>query len=492
MTNWFSLSLRALLFAVLTFLTGQSALAQPDAAFVIDGNDPRQVMDGFGVQIFVMGYFVDFKGLTYPEFVPELKDRFKFRYVRVIVNPEDGEFVNDNANPNVYDWMALSNGFAGMRDRFGVSVFERLKFLKDAGLEPIPTPNFWPPWMLTPNSDPGNRARFIDGNLPGIYEEIAEYWTAFAIYARDIHGLTFDYFSMQNEPEFEIHTEFTPEQLRLATTAAGQGLAAAGFDTRFIGPDNSSAQESAAFADATFGFGSYTQYLSRVAYHAYDNGALTNNNPLVVGDLANANLISLSQNASIQNTGLRLWMLEFVPNGIVDYRDTLDFGIAYAKHVHNNLTLANASATFIWNVGGSDTDLFVGKASSAIAYRPYAHCFAQYSAYIPVNSRRLGVQASGSTDVSLSAFADDETVTAVMINEAFAARQVQIHPADLGVLGYLTRIETSAVHQAEVVDAFLPDSGPFTLTLPARSVTTLTGSHSVTAPSAVPEWTRYR
>lgn len=488
MQRFFSSNLIAGLIVVLLPL---SSPAQTHVTVQIDGSNTHQVMDGFGIQLYALGGFVNFHGVQYSEFVPDMVNRFNYRYARIIIDPQNKESINDNASPANYNWGYFNPVFAASKDRWGVSIFERFKLMQDYGLEPIPTPNFWPVWMLTSNSDPANRIRYFDGSIPNIYQEVGEFWAAFCIYARNNHNLVFKLISMQNEPDTAGHTAFSAEEIRLATIATGDRLRSEGFTTEFVSPDTGKASLTSNYADATFNSDPYLNYTKTVSYHAYDNGSLNSTDIFNVANLGNLSLTNMFNNASISQSNKPLWMLEWVPNGVLTLINTHDYAIARAKHVHNNFTLANAAAYFIWNIGGNDTDIFTGKTGSTINYRPYTYACGQYSKYIPAGSKRLNCMTSGTGQVSVSAFADTNQFTAVLINEDLLSRTVRLDLNNLPPVKSVTQIETSLTRKMDTVGTLTPTNNRIVATLPGRSVTTLVGSLSAN-PASVDGWKGYR
>jgi len=107
------------------------------------------------------------------------------------------EVVNDDADPFHYNWAGGPDSFNA---QFAVADrdFRTARTLQDAGIEMLVNPFSAAQWMCTWN-DPGWA---FDSTIPGIYDELAEYWAAFLMYAQNNHGVTFQYASVHHEPEF--------------------------------------------------------------------------------------------------------------------------------------------------------------------------------------------------------------------------------------------------------------------------------------------------
>ena len=451
-----------------------------NAYVIIDGSVEHQTMDGWGINHFIEW---DWEGpdKRYPihesNVMKQIKTDLSIDYVHVY----QGGFYeeeNDDNDPFNYNWRNYNSYFQKHR-----IVFERLKHMQEAGISfVLKGGNQKPAWMVDTDGD-------FDSSIPKVFDELSEYWTAFMIYAKDNYDLSVPYIVIQQEPSWHINCNFSATELRDAIKAVGTRLRKEGFSTMILAPDDSNAESSLKMCQTILLDDAARNYISNIAYHGYD-GTSHVNGP----DSAVPNFKKLANDTIVKNSGLSIWMTEWVlwyNKRMRDYVDTLTFALDFAKMVYNSQVYANASNFVIWSTTydwGYDKDgngimenegIFgPGVTDGKLNLKKYGHTLSQYTKYIPPGSKRIDASLSGASNVFATAYKNMKTgiFTIVFINKNASTINLNVDVKDIPGLTNLKVIRTSSTeNSAELGTIALSDSS-FTTALRDSSVTTFTGN----------------
>ena len=175
------------------------------------------------------------------------------------------------------------------------------------------------------------------------------------------------------------------------------------------------------------------------------------------------------------------WMSEWAPSSVEDgWNEAWDSGkgtdgIAVAERIHDTLALADSSAFIFWlgsSRGGTAALMQIDDANDAYRVSSRLWAFAAYSRFIRPGAVRIGVD-SEIEGLKVSAYRNaDGTEVVEILNTSTDAVTTSIdmlHPT-----AYLT----DSTHNLEKAPRIVSKHGPHTrLTLPPRSLTTLTSKH---------------
>jgi glucuronoarabinoxylan endo-1,4-beta-xylanase len=299
--------------------------------------------------------------------------------------------------------------------------------------------------------------KYVNGSF--VYNDFATYWrSAFNSYAS--LGLTLDYSSVQNEPDYD-----TPlwETCRLRQREeVYNGKLIAGYNTcldkvyeqlssstKFVGPEATGV-----------GFNKVQDFvdtldqskLSVIAYHLYNGG-----------DTANPDSYSANMQAiAAKYPAKTIWQTEF--------DQVSPFKTAWL--MHNCIVDGRASAYFHWKAIWMAPDtraLIAVNSGSGYSVNKYYYYFKQFSKFISAGYKRIAA-SSGLSSVKMSAYMNPAgtQMTVVLINTGSSAASMSLDFSGLS-------ISSSAIYRTSSSENFV-SAGPLgsgnTVTLPAQSVST--------------------
>jgi O-glycosyl hydrolase len=234
----------------------QNSASVSDMTFKIDGNQRFQKMDGFGVNI-SPSWWLDGEYCGTDVLKPaidKLCDELGVTIFRVVIEEIDWETVNDNNDPNVFNWTYYDSIFTTKRFQ---GIWNSLQYLNQKGI----TKNLILSFMGAPpaskplehlesqNSWMGDTTHIIS---PGKEDELVETIAAFLYYARHKANIQFALVSPINEtdiisltkskehpngivegPNMSDAIQFTRVITKLAKKLDAIGMS----DIRFVAPD---------------------------------------------------------------------------------------------------------------------------------------------------------------------------------------------------------------------------------------------------------------
>lgn len=159
------------------------------------------------------------------------------------------------------------------RDQPGTRIrreFELMRRLKDKGIPFVASVWRLPEWVLADRGakGPNDLQRVID---PAMFDDLIESLTTYILYARDFYGVEPDLFSF-NEPDLGIRILFTPEEHRDAVKRIGARFAAKGIRTKMLLGDTSHARGTHEYVLPAARDPEALQYAGAIAFHSW-NGA---------------------------------------------------------------------------------------------------------------------------------------------------------------------------------------------------------------------------
>ena len=164
------------------------------------------------------------------------------------------------------------------------------------------------------------------------------------------------------------------------------------------------------------------------------------------------------------------------------YDATMTSGLKWAKKFHRFLCEANTGA-IVWWAGaipdGGTTEGLINIEKNRVDYEVTKRCevFGNFSRYIPVGSKRISAQYDFEQGYMVSGYKyGDNGYTVVAINPADHEVVISLALESAQVSGALQGYVTDDTRKWEPVEAVQPADGVYTLTLPARSVVSYTGT----------------
>lgn len=282
-------------------------------------------------------------------------------------------------------------------------------------------------------------------------------------------GVPLKTLSAQNEPDYTATWEsclWTPATLTtFIRDHLGPALVSRGVSTRVLAPETIGWTSFASYADAILADATARSYVSHLATHHYSGS------PFAYPAAASA--------------GKRFWQTE-VSDGAVTSDPTIDSGLRVANLIHDFLATAEGNAWHYWWLQQDADTADTGSLTENGVLAKRAWTLANWSRFVRPGQSR--VQAYGSTDtVRVTAFVSPTTrrFTVVAVNADATARTVPLAIAGATVPS-LTPWETSASRSLEPLAALAPAAdGSFSLSLPARSVTTFVSEALNRAPQSL-------
>jgi O-glycosyl hydrolase len=365
------------------------------------------------------------------EILDSLYRSLRLNRVRLATETSEIETVNDNDDPahtnlSAFDFSSRKN------DAF----FDVVRDLRPRGV------NEW--WM-----SPIGVASWMKDASPAEYVELA---MAINRRWRD-NGLELPYYSIANEPTGQGLPFSDGDYLRHAVVLLGRALAAEGFKTKIVIPDDINPVSAAALARAVLSDTEARQYVGALAFHLYGE-------PLG----SSAEIAALSS-----QYGIPLWMSEFyVPDRI-----------QWATIVHSLLSDFNVSAVdYLAGFLGAthDDPSLVQLLHNDNQYLGYQmageyYAFGNFTRYVRPGAVRVGA-ASSSPAILVSAFTQNGKLTIVATNQEDADVVAQI---DIGAPSGspFSAVRTSDTEGLSPLAPFTASGTSLTVPLKGRSITTL-------------------
>jgi glucuronoarabinoxylan endo-1,4-beta-xylanase len=386
-----------------------------------DSSQQYQAMEGFGGFGAQMEYWGN-GPFTSPAFVNTLMNDLGLTILRDNI-PSNFEITNDNNDPAVTDLNAYNiNTATPGHDGKLADHLQYLIDIKNAGLQKLIVSVWTPaPWMkynnkvgngtTNQNSAPAytnNPDANTNQLKTDMYEEFAEYCTAYIKIIKQRTGLDVYALSIQNEPRFSqfyASCVYNGAALRDVIKVVGQRLEAEGLSTKIFIPEDvgwfdgikSLVEPVLADADAR-------KYVDIVAVHGYANDGV---NP------GSADALTWQ---AMYNWGaaynIPLWMTE-----TSGYANTQDGAIDLSKAMYIALKYGNATAWLFWSISTTTLDAYSLMNSAGIKSKRY-YASKNFYRYIRPGAKRFEINSPDTDKLLPLAFnhSGDQSTTLVIIN----------------------------------------------------------------------------
>jgi hypothetical protein len=361
------------------------------ASASVDFSATHQTMEGNGAAVISWAGHDQVPEYADAAFYDKLVNDLGATAVRVPVWP-NFESVNDNNDPNVFNWAA----FDSQQLAYTMSFFQRMK---ERGVSTFLMSVWTPPyWMKT------NLSLQSGGHLrPDMREEFAEYLAAVVIAGKRDFGIDVTAVSMQNEQFFNEWYEsalLDDIGLRETVLAVQKKFKAEGLTTKVLANED------------VGGTGSANRW------KFFNNPLLADpqvdrTNLLIGSHTAGAPAMA-EQAAQLAGSGVNLWYTEVSgrPNNLWD-------ALMGAAEASDAFTKANASAYFYWQFSdgpNSLTSSLMNRGNSTIKYEMMKHIYK----YIRPGMQRV-TSTTSDANLHMGAYKDPnngaQTITMVNMNQ---------------------------------------------------------------------------
>ncbi len=402
---------------------------------------------------------------------------------RVRTSYRDLEPVNDNADPNTFNWSAFlfSGSLVGAQGALSARLEPAIDFIKLSqpfGLVthfPMTSLEWDADWLHTPG------ARQI---APGMEPEVAEMLAAVAKRYAD-EGLPLPYLSVANEPDWGSGLErvLTTAQMVQIVKLAGARMRSLGLDTKLVISESYTLDMALAYAQAVLADPDARPYLGAIAYHGY--GVYGSAKAILetsgIGAPLDAEIAMRRQIRDLAASyGLPIWETE--TSASIDDLGAFRAGLARVNHLHDELTLADVSAFDQMNLFFIDRPNLEGNlvnvtfggdgALASFEAAPVGILMSHWARYARPGAVRVGATTTDPM-VRASAFeAPGNQLVVVLINNRAdeVALQVDVADATLGAAGQ--QIQTTDTTDRDPRALTPANASGFVATLPGESVTT--------------------
>jgi glucuronoarabinoxylan endo-1,4-beta-xylanase len=239
----------------------------------------------------------------------------------------------------------------------------------------------------------------------------------------------------------------------------GPTLAAQGVNVPVMAPETQGWDQFAKFADPLIADAATVGMLGPIATHDYGGAPLSY--------------------APAPAAGKVIWQTEVSDDKIVKtFDNTIESGLRVAQMIHDNLVQGNVSAWhYWWLMPRSDSGGGNGALAQNNALLPRAWALGNWSRFVRPGFVRVAVTPQPQNEVYLSAFVDPAAgrIVVVAINHGHGDQTQEVTVSG-GTVGELTPWLTAAGMNLVARAAVPVADGAFSVTLPARSVTSLVGT----------------
>ncbi len=294
------------------------------------------------------------------------------------------------------------------------------------------------PIKLEPWMNASTVSQYVDWSMG-----IIRYWRT--------QGVELTWYSIANEPNpMGVSGDFLRETVKLL----GKKLAAEGFQTKLVIPDDINPQVAAEKTRIVLSDPEARKYVGALASHLYD-----------------LPLSAMSEMTALSSQyGLPLWMSEYSVPG----KSPLDWG----ELVHRLLTEYNVSAVdYMWGFfGDRDQAQLVAihdesRRFTGASITPAGYGMAQYARFVLPGATRVESVSSDST-VLATAFVRNGKLTIVALNKGIIPRSVRFAVKNADGLTDLRLVRTSDQQHLAEIGRVTVTGGVFDLELPGRTIST--------------------
>jgi O-glycosyl hydrolase len=359
--------------------------------------------------------------------------------VRVRMDLDQWEPVNDDDDPATFQWEAFEEG-AYNRATFGL-----MQDLAARGVTLIASAWAVPDWLVE-NPEAERQQRIREGLVPEAIEMIA----AWLLVARDTYGVQVAYVSF-NEADYGVNVKLTAEEYGALIAQAGPRFAELGLETQWLLADATSLGACQVYARDIWARRDARPYLGPLACHSWDGLSV----PDQTLERLAAHAQALERELWITEGGwdFRLWQR---PEEFPTWENALNLATAYSRALKSG----SATTLLYWQMSGNDYSTNDGT-------RPYPslEMLAQYARHFPPGSRIVGTSRDLFTLYSVAVQAR-EGLTLHLINTQVRVQPVRIEGLPAGGYRHVVSDESGTLREVGRFEV----EGAVEVSLPPQSV----------------------
>jgi O-glycosyl hydrolase len=480
---------KTVLLIVYTSLLSLSVNAQPGVVSLqIDGAKKYQTMDGFGVNINTAwwnnGEYMDTKVIQ--PAIDLLVDSLGATIFRAVIEEIDWEEVNDDNDPNNFNWTYYNSVFTNARFQ---GVWETLRYLNQKGITNDLVISFMgSPPAPPPLAAPDPQKSWMGGTNYSINDtmedELVESIAALLYYARHTTKIQFTLVSPMNEadiiagsksvdhpdgivegPNMPDAVQFTRVIKKLAEKLDAIGMS----DIRFVAPDAGGERLFRGCLNEMVKDSCLMSKLVCWGVHQYGNDA--DNYRKIISSPSNPNKsFWVTETAGIRN------MLGQLDDNAGAYIFWDGFDCVYQHGRRNGYGSVPPNDWVFWLAGNAGKPLIEYIASDK-SWKPRKQFFehAQLMKFVKPGSVRIDVTGQDSS-LSVYAFSNpDGNLVISGMNNSSRTIAVDVILSNLPVLKNMKLIYTDSVVNLIERNEISVSGGNFKASIPAESVFTITG-----------------
>jgi O-glycosyl hydrolase len=469
-------TLKTLLIVLCTFtvsagmaITSSGVAAAPGAIIKVDGATTHQTIDGFGVNVNTTWWHNgDYRNsdVLKPALDMLISDLGATTF-RAVVEETDWEAVNDDADPNNFNWSYFNQVFTTARFQ---GIWNTLRYLNQKGIRDRLVIGFM-----------GTASKWMGTNYTistGMEDEFVETIAAFLYYARHTAGIEFSLMSPMNEPEQVLKrwyegpnmpdaVQVTRVLKKLAAKLDAIGMS----DIRFVAPDAASQSFFQSILSEMVKEPLILSKLYRWGVHSYDKDASGYDN-MIAGSASSNKSFWVTETCGIANL---FGQLDDNAASHI-FWDGFDSVYQHAIRHDSRWTTPPNDWCFWMKTDEGKPLLAYDKTTSRWTPRKQFYEYAQLFKYVAPGAVRIGA-TSGNNKLAVYAYRNpDGKVVIVGRNTAGSAVAVNgtlssikaPHTLDFT---YTTRTQNMVKGASVAVNS----SGAFSATIPSDSVFTLAG-----------------
>lgn len=366
---------------------------------------------------------------------------------------------NDDNDPNNFNWEAFD--FTTDQDQ----IWNALE-AKKRGVTKFIASVWSPPAWMKNNTRETNNGYL----LPEMYEEFAEWLSAYILGYKRYHGIDIGWISIQNEPDYTATWEtciYTPEQLKELIKVVGRKFAKEGITTKIVAPETSGVYGALNYLEVIMSDPEAAQYVDVFAVHLYDIQFFNPSQGIewlkIISDYC-------------ARYGKPLWMTEY---SYLDfpYAGTYEEALYTVQHIHNTLVYGNASVYLVWELFWYRETGLISISTQGDSYKitPKYYAVKQFFRFISPGSIRVDVK-SDRPQVLASAYLNEESgdITIVLINRGMVNVNAKISLKNITLPSTLKQYRTSKTENCKYIGNVMVKDNLLEVLLPSDSITTLT------------------
>jgi O-glycosyl hydrolase len=391
---------------------------------------------------------------------------------------------NDDGDPNNFNWAGFDFNSSDAMKKDLVDIAEPLGFNNYMIRGGVST-RWQDPWLNDIRSQ----------NYDLYLQEAAENVVAPLRRWRDLYRIVPRFDQPMNEPLTGNNELFGADRQEIVdlVKAVGAKLKAEGLNIKLVVPSEETEEASLADAQAILADPQARQYVGAIAFHTYPYESVYAN----IGNILNTSGAGKpdAERIAIRNQirnlaaqyGLEVWMTEVCCGG-ANFFDTLR---GRAIHIHDEMVYTDVSSYWgMYNTGPDSSRSYGEDSISTFGAHTFritgmGRAIGHYSHVIKQGAMRVDA-SSGDPLVQVVAFRDDMRgkLALVIINNAAVSKSVSVAVSGVKVSGNFSGEQSTAA-------AFWrPVTATTQITLPALSVTSLSGNIAAPGPTPIPSHLR--